>query len=318
MILQDDKEIKEFLEMLAIPKFKKHISSKIKTEDFQNYWKKANKKTSLSISGLHCGHYKSAAENKSISKLHAMFLDTTIKTGTIIERWTKGLSVMLEKLKGNINVEKLRGVLLMEADYNFLSKLLLGVRLMRSVEARQGFPEELAGSRKRHEAIDVALNRKLVSDMMRQLKRPGTITGVDAASCYDRIVHSIVILIARHEGLSLLPLLSLFGVIQQMKYFVRTGYGESTSFYGGKRITPYQGTCQGNGASPTYWLIITMIMVLLMHKKGHALELKFPLTKEELHCMGFIFVDDTDLIVIAKENETVQDVMRRQQQGTLC
>ncbi len=95
---------------------------------------------------------------------------------------------------------------------------------MRSVQARHGFPEELAGSRKRHKAIDVALNRKLVGDMMRQTKRPGTITGVDAASCYDRIVHSIVILIARHEGLSLLPLLALFGVIQQMKYFVRTGY----------------------------------------------------------------------------------------------
>ena len=164
----------------------------------------------------------------------------------------------------------------------------------------------------------MALNRKLVSDMMRQLKRPGTITGVDAASCYDRIVHSIVILIARHEGLSIFPLLSLFGVIQQMKYFVRTGYGESTSYYGGRRTTPYQGTCQGNGASPTYWLIITMIMVLLMHKKGHALELKFPLTKEELHCMGFIFVDDTDLIVIAKEDETKQDVLKRQQQSTLC
>ncbi len=65
--------------MLAIPKLKRYISSKIKTEDFQNYWRKANEKTSSSISGLHFGHYKSAAENKSISKLHAMFLDTTIK-----------------------------------------------------------------------------------------------------------------------------------------------------------------------------------------------------------------------------------------------
>ncbi len=54
-----------------------------------------------------------------------------------------------------------------------------------------------------------------------------------------------------------------------------------------------------------------------MHKKGHALELKFPLTKEELHCMGFIFVDDTDLIVIAKEDETNQDVLKRQQNSTL-
>ena len=68
----------------------------------------------------------------------------------------------MKKIKGNINLEKLQGILLMEADYNFISKLLLEIRLMRSIEARNGFPEELADSRKRHEAIDVALNRKLV------------------------------------------------------------------------------------------------------------------------------------------------------------
>ena len=98
----------------------------------------------------------------------------------------------------------------MKADYNFLSKLLLVVRWMSSVEWRNGFPEELAGSRKIHKEIDVALNRQLVGDIMRQLRRPGIITEVDAASSYNRIVHSIVLLIARHEDLSLLPLLVLF------------------------------------------------------------------------------------------------------------
>ena len=157
---------------------------------------------------------------ESIVQLNSQFLDIVVNTGTVLKRWTKGLSVMLEKIKGNINVEKLRGILLMEADYNFVSKLLIGVRLMASVENRKGFPEELGGSRKRHEAVDIALNRKITSDIMRQNRRPGAILGVDAASCYDRIVHSIVILIARQEGLSLLPLLALFGTIQKMTYFV--------------------------------------------------------------------------------------------------
>ena len=120
---------------------------------------------------------------------------------------------MLEKVKGNINVEKLRGILLMEADYKFVSKLLIGVRLMNSKENRNGFSEELGGTRKRHEAANIVLNRRITSDILRQLRRPGTITGVDASSCYDRIVHSLVILIARQEGLSLLPLLALFGAI---------------------------------------------------------------------------------------------------------
>ena len=54
-----------------------------------------------------------------------------------------------------------------------------------------------------------------------------------------------------------------------------------------------------------------------MRKEGHVLELKFPSTNKELQCVAFIFVDDTDLIVIAKENETIEDVKVRQQQHTL-
>ena len=74
---------------------------------------------------------------------------------------------MLKKIKGNTNVEKIRGILLVEVEYNFLNKLLLGVRLMRSVELRNSFPEELGGSRERHEEINVAWNRKLVGDITR-------------------------------------------------------------------------------------------------------------------------------------------------------
>ena len=68
-------------------------------------------------------------------------------------------------------------------------------------------------------AIDVILNRKLVVYIIRQLRYTGKITGVDTVSYYNRIVHSIIILIARHEGLLLLPLFALFGVIQKMKYY---------------------------------------------------------------------------------------------------
>ena len=186
---------------------------------------------------------------------------------------------------------------------------------MESVENRQGFPEELGGSRKRHEAVDIALNRKITSDIMRQSRRPGAISGVDAASCYDRIVHSIVILIARQEGLSLLPLLALFGTIQKMTYFVRTGHGESEGHYGGPQEIPFQGTCQGNGASPAYWLVVSMLMVLVMHKRGHAMSIRYPISDDWLKCMGFLFVDDTDLIVIGDGEEGVEEIRVRQQQS---
>jgi hypothetical protein len=46
--------------------------------------------------------------------------ELAITGGTPFERWQSGLSVMLEKKKGVIQVDKLRAILLMEADFNFL------------------------------------------------------------------------------------------------------------------------------------------------------------------------------------------------------
>ena len=89
-------------------------------KDFRQYWRKAKEKTSSSYSGVHFGHYIGACDSETLSNMHATFLDLVISTGSIVKRWIKGLTVMLEKIRGNINVDKLRAILLMEADYNFL------------------------------------------------------------------------------------------------------------------------------------------------------------------------------------------------------
>ena len=45
---------------------------------------KVKERTSSSILGLHFGHYKSAAESKITTKLHTIFLDTMITTGSVV------------------------------------------------------------------------------------------------------------------------------------------------------------------------------------------------------------------------------------------
>ena len=46
--------------------------------------KKAKERTFSSILGPHFGHYKSVAESKIDTKLHTMFLVTTITTESVI------------------------------------------------------------------------------------------------------------------------------------------------------------------------------------------------------------------------------------------
>ena len=75
------------------------------------------------------GHYKSAAHSNFLSACHAAKLSIISKTGYSPERWTRGLNVMLEKIVGIALVAKLRVVLLIEADFSFHNKLIIGQRI---------------------------------------------------------------------------------------------------------------------------------------------------------------------------------------------
>jgi hypothetical protein len=101
-----------------------HISCKITKEDYQHYWKKPRECTSSSISGLHYGTYKAAAHSDHLSKIHALLTELTVTGACPFSRWETGLSCMLEKAAGVIKVEKLRAILLMEADFNFFNGLM--------------------------------------------------------------------------------------------------------------------------------------------------------------------------------------------------
>ena len=289
------------------------LPNEVKVEDFHSYWRGAREKTSSSMSGRHFGHYKAAVLSPIISKVHASVGHICSVNGIYLSRWTSGLSVMLEKIEDVIKVDKLRAILLMEADFNFLNKLHFGHRLVHQCETNKRFPEELYGGRGNRDAGVVSVNRRLSIDYMKQTREGGALVGVDAAQCYDRIVHSLAILLCRNEGLTMSPMLLMFGAIQSMNFYLRTTFGESDTSYGGWREIPFQGSCQGNGASPAIWLVISMYLVLLMKEKGHGSILETAFTGVIYSFIGFLFVDDTDLIIIPKPGETSQEVHNRLQ-----
>ena len=55
---------------------------------------------------------------------------------------------MLEKYPGNLRVEKLRAILLLEADFNGLHKINFNGRLMPRLEATSSIPQEIIGGRR--------------------------------------------------------------------------------------------------------------------------------------------------------------------------
>jgi hypothetical protein len=93
-------------------------------------------------------------------------------------------------------------------------------------------------------------------------------------------------------------------MIQLMKFFLRTGWGESQSFIGGDPTCILHGLCQGNGAAPASWLLLSSFLISIHKRNGHGVKITGPVTRCKLDQMGIVFVDDTDLYTLDRQSET--------------
>jgi hypothetical protein len=106
---------------------------------------------------------------------------------------------MLETIPGCNSVEKLRSILLIEADYNANKKELIGNRMMGVVQEYGLMMVEIFSEMGRT-AEDGALSKILFYDIARQCRLSAAISSVDTANCYDSIAHSIASLISQACG----------------------------------------------------------------------------------------------------------------------
>ncbi len=89
-----------------------------------------------------------------------------IKRGIILERWSNGLSVMLEKIFGCSLITKLRSILLMvEADFNVTKKAIYGMCMLANVRKYKLMPEEVYSDRN-HIPDDRTLSKVLFYDIV--------------------------------------------------------------------------------------------------------------------------------------------------------
>ena len=146
-----------------------------------------------------------------------------------LERWSCGLLVMLEKTLGATLVTKLRSILLMEADFNATNKIIYGNRMMAMAREQDLMPDKIF-SEKNRMADDGTLSKTLFCDLARQARAPTAITSVDALNCYDMIAHAMALLVFQAFGVPAMAVESMLRTIENMKFFLRTGFGDSTSF----------------------------------------------------------------------------------------
>jgi hypothetical protein len=79
-----------------------------------------------------------------------------------------------------------------------------------------------------------------------------------------------------------------------------------------------QGLCQGNGAAPAGWAVVSIIILHAYKRKGKGMKIVCPVSMLNSHVAAVLNVDDTDVIHLdLGKEETVEEAHVRLQDSVL-
>ena len=192
-------------------------------------------------------------------------------------------------------------------NYNFCNKAIFGKRMMARVRTAGHMADEIFSDKNRT-AEEGSMTKILFYDVLRQTRKTGAICSVDAENCYDRVAHAIVSLIFQSYGIPLTAAKTMLTAIQEMKFYLRTAFGDSKDFVRATLEIKTQGLCQENGAAPAGWAVVSITILSAHKRKGHGAKLVFPLFNTRAGTLSAVlYVDDSDVIHLnMTEDEEVE------------
>ena len=99
-----------------------------------------------------------------------------------------------------------------------------------------------------------------------------------------------------------------------MEYYLRTGFGKSTIYSGGKE-DPKQGLCQGNTAAPPTWQQTSSLLINVQKHVGHGIAIVSPITKKSHSQVGILFMDNINPWEGLGEDKDLTSTLVKGQQG---
>jgi hypothetical protein len=133
------------------------------------------------------------------------------------------------------------------------------------------------------------------------------------------VVHSFVSQVCQQLGMPQATIMAMLTTIQEIQFHLRTSFGDSNTFYGGKVPIPFQGTCQGNRAVLAIWLIVVSRILRNLQNEGHGMNFELAITKASFAIVAFCYVDNTTLGVTALSNsKSPEHIVKRLQSAIDC
>ena len=94
------------------------------------------------MSAAHFGHLMTKTTDDYLARPHVKKLNCALATGKPLSRWGRSLVVLLKKVFGSIMFEKLRAIILFEADFNWIQKVVYSKYMNGMINKHNLMPED--------------------------------------------------------------------------------------------------------------------------------------------------------------------------------
>ncbi|CAJ1938660.1 unnamed protein product, partial [Cylindrotheca closterium] len=310
-----DPYTKSFLEQCRFHQGHSMIPMEVSPADHTYFWSRNPENKGSEPHGLHNGHFKAGIYSPMVAQCDALFRHIPLTTGFVPDNWRHLMNFAIEKKPGDFRLTKMRTIQLMnsesQANYKKLGRLAMAYGKEHHLLA-----DGQCGSRKHHQAIDLALSKRLVWDLLILHRRSAGWISNDAKSCFDRVVHWVAVLAMMPLAITWNALRMMFDTLATSTHRVRTGFGDSEESFHPPSMVPFQGCGQGNGAGPPIWVSVSSVIIQMMTAMGFGFECLTAIDSQLITAQCFCFVDDTDVIKAGKSVEqSGEDICHSVQQA---
>ena len=221
------------------------MTTTISVKAFINTVKAWKELTSTSPSGQHLDQYHAAILEPDLAWVNTDLLNIPITYGFAPgEWWTHSVTPLIEKgPPGLPYLTRLCVIHLLEANYNLFLKLIFDRRMINNAELAEALNDQQHGSRPRRMTTDPLFLARLKNDLTRQTRANSAQIDNDATGCNDRIVPSLLGMIARRRlGMPTNAIVYHADALQNMRYAVKQAAGIYMTEYTVTIIAPLYGT----------------------------------------------------------------------------
>ena len=185
--------------------------------------------------------------------------------------------------------------------------------MARAIE-NDSLPQEFFAMKGRS-AKDAIMTRTLWSDINRLQHKSFAVVSADLSQCFDMIGHPQCSLAMQAQGCPIEPISIMLRTLQDMNYWLRSAYGDAKTSFCSTSDEPYMGMGQGSGGSNPGCAFTFTPVVNAYKRKGFHPVMHSAWSRRVMLLAALSYVDDTDLLLRALENQSTQEFMELIQQA---